>query len=310
MNSDGNHSTGSFADNAGMKIFYHKWKASSPRGIVQIIHGMMEHGARYDRFARFLNDHGFIVVACEHRGHGLTAGKTDNLGYLASKNGWDLVVDNNIQLTALIRKEYPGLPVFLFGHSFGSIVARDYFLKNGDELKGLILSGTMQQPKSTLRFGNLLVRIMTAFRGERFKSRLLIKLGYGSYVRYFKPQRTLFDWLSRDEDEVDKYVNDPFCGQPLTLSFYKDLFKGNLNVQNTSRLKRAPKNLPIFIFGGSKDPVGRNGRDIFLVADQYKKLGIKDVTAKTYPDGRHEMLNEINREEVFNDVLNWIESKL
>lgn len=303
------YTVNSFTDTAEVQIHYHQWDIPSPRAIVQIMHGMMEHAARYDRLARFLNDHGFLVVACDHRGHGLTAKGQEDLGYLAPKRGWELVLENNFQLYLIIRQVHPELPYFLFGHSFGSLLARDFITLHGKFMKGIILSGTMQQPKILLRIALMLVKGMLLTRDDHFRSKLMIKIGYGSYGKYFKSRRTDFDWLSRDESQVDKYLADPKCGFASTLSFYNDFFKGNLNIQNHNRLRKIPKDLPVFIFGGDEDPVGRQGKDIQLVADQYKELGIKDVTVKTYKGGRHEMLNEVNYQEVFEDILNWMEER-
>ena len=156
----------------------------------------------------------------------------------------------------------------------------------------------------------MLVRIMRLSRGGRFRSKLMIRLGYGSYSRFFKPKRTDFDWLSSDPEEVDKYVDDPLCGQPLTLSFYKDFFTGNLRVRKMKNLKQLPKNLPVLIFCGGKDPTGRFGKDIKLLQEEYSRIGINDVGIKIYPEGRHEMLNDVNREEVWSDILKWLETKL
>ncbi|WP_044640483.1 alpha/beta hydrolase [Risungbinella massiliensis] len=293
------------------KIYVHKWKSdSSPIGIVQIAHGMAEHSKRYHEFATKLVEAGYVVYANDHRGHGQTAGKEEELGYFAEENGWELVVDDLYQLTNIIKKEYPQIPFFLFGHSMGSFLSRRYIQKYGMELDGVILSGTGADQGILSWLGIQFANVERKIKGKRTKSNLLNRLVFGNFNRAFQPIRTEFDYLSRDEREVDKYIADPFCGYVPTTSFFYDLFSGVNQSDKPENLNQVPKNLPIFLFSGDQDPVGDNGRGVLKTYHHFQKAGIVDVSYKLYPGGRHEMLNESNREEVYQDVIAWLNKHL
>ncbi len=288
-----------------------KWSpATRPIAIVQIIHGMAEHAARYDDFARFLTNHGFVVFCSDLRGHGTTVGVVDKTGFFSYYNGWKIVSENVYQLTSIASKQYPELPLFLFGHSMGSLLARTYMTKHKSILKGVILSGTSYTPRLMLGFGKLIAVIQKKIKGYKYRSQLLDKLSFGSFNNKFKPARTKFDWLSRDEKQVDKYMNDDFCGFVCTASLFLDLFNGISLIQSKSHLKSLAANLPIYLFSGEMDPVGDFTKGVKKVASLYKKHGAKDVEMKFYKGGRHEMLNEINKQEVYQDVLDWIMKKI
>lgn len=278
------------------------------RGIVQVSHGMAEASARYERFAKKLTDNGYIVYANDHRGHGKTAKVIENVGYLADKDGFKLLVEDVHKLTEIIKNEYPKLPLFLFGHSMGSFIAQRYIMLYGNELKGAILSGSNGKQGIILDIGLLLAKSEIKKNGRKTKSEKLNKIMFGGFNSAFKPTRTEFDWLSKDEDEVDKYINDPFCGGVFTSGFFYDFFIGLKEIENKNNLTNVPKDLPIYIFSGDKDPVGKNGKGIIRLFDAYRGLNIKDVSYKLYKDGRHEMLNETNREEVIQDVIDWIDT--
>jgi len=298
----------------GSEIFYHQWLPGGKKkikGAVQIAHGMAEHSKRYSRFAEALTKKGFVVYANDHRGHGQTAGSLDNVGYFADDNGWGLVVEDMHQLTQIIKNNHPDTPVFLFGHSMGSFLSRNYIFLYGDEIKGVILSGTGGDPGILGKVGRYIAKNESKKKGKKYRSPLLKKLSFGKFNNAFKPNRTEFDWLSRDDAEVDKYVADPYCGGDFTAGFYMDLLSGINEINNFKNIQKIPKNLPIYIFSGDKDPVGgKNAKGVKQVCMSYKKAGVKDASCKFYPDGRHEMLNEINREEVFNDVIQWLDPHL
>lgn len=298
----------------GTALSVNRWSpdknVAPPRAIVQIAHGMAEHSGRYARFAEALTARGLVVYANDHRGHKGTAGTHENSGYFADHDGWDTVVDDMARVMAAARDEHPGLPVVLFGHSMGSFLARAFAVEHGRELTALVLSGTAGDPGIQGAAGARIARLEARLRGRRHRSTLMDKLTFGQYDRAFAPTRTRFDWLSRDAAEVDAYIADEWCGEVFTAGFYVDILGGLARVNSDGYVARTPKQLPILIFSGAKDPVGGNGKGVREVADRYRRLGIEDVTLVLYPDGRHEMLNETNRDEVTGDVIAWIERHL
>lgn len=297
-----------FKDGENVEIFTYKWSPDEVReikGVVQIAHGMAETAARYERLAEFLTNEGYMVYANDHRGHGKTAKAVENIGYIG-KDGFNWMIEDMKQLNDIIKKENPDKPVFLLGHSMGSMLSQGYITKYGDSIKGVILSGTAGKQGFLLELGVLIAKIEMKNKGEKWQSSLLNKLSFGSYNNSFKPTKTEFDWLSSDEKEVEKYINDPFCGTVFTSSFFYDFLKGFRYIHQQQNMAKIPKNLPIYIFAGDKDPVGNKCKTIKWLINEYKNLGIKDVEYKFYKDGRHEMLNEVNRDEVMKDLLNWI----
>lgn len=302
-----------FSAQGDVDIFVHSWRPENDddiKAVVQIAHGMAEHSARYERFANALVNEGYAVYANDHRGHGKTAGTIENMGYWADQDGWDLVVDDMVQLTRKIKDAHPGLPVFLFGHSMGSFLSRDYISTNGGEIKGVILSGTAGDAGLLGSVGVLVAKIQCAVKGKKAKSPLLDKLSFGSFNNAFKPNRTDFDWLSRDNEEVDKYVNDPFCGAVFTCGFFYDMLGGLKKINAQARIDATPRSLPMHLLAGAKDPVGNNSKGVLEVYKVYESAGIQDIGYKFYEDGRHEMLNETNREEVFRDIADWLNKRV
>jgi len=297
----------------GFNIFTYSWlpnKENEIKAVVQIAHGMAEHAARYHEFAEFLTDNGFGVYANDHRGHGKTAGSLDKVGFFAESNGWDLVVSDMHSLTEEIKKEHPNIPVFLLGHSMGSMLSRDYASKYGNEIRGLILSGTAADPGMLGNAGIAISKISGMLFGKESKSPLLDKLSFGAFNGKFKPNRTAFDWLSRDETKVDKYVRDPYCGSVFSKGFFYDMLTGLKKIHMKAEIGKIPTALPIFFISGEKDPVGKNSNGVKKVVKMYGKSGIENVDLKFYPDARHEILNETNREEVYRDILSWISNIL
>ncbi|MCF6241218.1 MAG: lysophospholipase [Bacteroidales bacterium] len=280
------------------------------KACLQIAHGMAEHAKRYDDFASFLNKHGFAVYANDHRGHGKTAGSIENLGYFADEKGFEKVVDDMRVLTDKIKSEFPDKPVFLLGHSMGSFLSRFYAIEDASKINGLILSGTAGDPGMLGQIGKLLSNLIAAVSGKKSQTPLMTSLSFGAYNKQFKPNRTDFDWLSRDNEQVDKYVNDPYCGTVFTAGFYKDMLGGLLYVNQNQAIKKMRKDLPVLLISGDKDPVSENGKGVKEVYEKMNKAGLNDVEMKLYPDARHEILNEINKDEVYNDVLNWITQRI
>lgn len=299
-----------FTSSDGLDIFVYKWipKYNEVKGIIQIAHGMAETAGRYDRFAQILTMNGYIVFANDHRGHGKTAGKMQSLGYLADEDGFELLVRDLHDLTLIIKDEYPSLPLFLFGHSMGSFAAQRYIMLHSNQINALILSGSNGKQGIALNVGAMVSKREIKKYGRKHKSQRLHDLVFGSYNKAFKPNRTDSDWLSRDTYEVDKYISDPYCGTVFTTGFFYDFFEGLLEIESKKNLALIPKNIPIYIFSGDKDPVGKFGKGVINLYNRYKNHGVKDIKYKLYKDGRHEMLNEINRDEVMDDVVKWLDS--
>jgi alpha-beta hydrolase superfamily lysophospholipase len=293
----------------GVIINVHKWgleEGQAIKGIVQISHGMAEWAYRYDYFAKALNREGYIVYANDHRGHGLTAPSMEDVGYISDNDGFFDKVEDMRELNQLIREEHPSLPVVLFGHSMGSFLSQRYIQLYGSDLVGVILSGSNGKQGPIINLGIALAYLEMKFKGRRHRSRLLDKLSFGSYNRAFPDNRTKFDWLSRDEKLVDRYIEDPYCGGIFTSSFFYDFLRGLKMITRRKNLEAVPKNLPIYIFSGSMDPVGGFGKGVEKLKEMYETHGLKEVSLVLYPEGRHEMLNEINRDEVIEDIVRWL----
>ncbi len=280
------------------------------KAVLQIAHGMAEHAARYEGFALFLNKHGYAVFANDHKGHGKTAGILENLGYFTDENGFQQVVNDMRSLTDKINERFPDKPVFLLGHSMGSFLSRYYSIEDSSKLKGLILSGTAGHPGVLGSVGKMLSSIIITFNGRKSQTPLMTKLSFGAFNNAFKPNRTDYDWLSRDNEQVDKYVNDLFCGTIFTAGFYNDLLGGLLYVNDQTEINKTNEGLPVYLISGGKDPVSENGKGVTEVYEKYKKAAVKDVEIKLYPEARHEILNETNKDEVYNDIFNWLEKHL
>ena len=294
----------------GTPLHTYRWLPDGPpRAIVQIVHGMAEHASRYERFAEALTGAGYAVYAHDQRGHGQTASKADH-GFLAERHGWSTIVGDVSAVTEYAQAENPGVPVVLFGHSMGSFVSRSYAAQHGSRLAGLILSGTAGNPGAIAVAGKAIATLQGRLRGRRHPSGLMDKLTFGAYNAKFKPNRTDYDWLSRDQAEVDTYVADPLCGNTFTTTFFADLLGGLQEIHRTTAYAAVPHDLPILVFSGSVDPVGDAGKGPREVAEAYRSAGVADVTLTLYPDGRHEMLNETNRDEVTADVLAWLDEHL
>src|SRR5690554_929343 len=300
----------SFSSSDGQDIFFYKWtEKESCQGVVQIAHGMAEHAARYHKFAEKLTKAGFAVYANDHRGHGKTAGSQENYGYLA-KNDRELLVEDMYSLSRLIKKEYPGAPLFLFGHSMGSFLSRSYLLKYDQELKGVILSGTAGNPGLLAVFGRCIALLIGRIRGDRYRSKLLDKLTFGNYNKGIKNPKTKYDWLCRDKDVVSEYINDDYCGGVFTASFFHELAAGLQEINKKEELKKIPDDLPILLLSGTRDPVGNYTKGVLEVYRDYLEAGIIKVEYKLYDGARHEILNELNKEDVYRDILSWLAAHL
>lgn len=274
-------------------------------GVFQIVHGSCEHAQRYENFASFLTEQGWIVFASDLRGHGPKSDKAD-LGYFGDVNGWRAMVDELHEVNKYIRLQYPDLQVVMFGHSMGSFLARHYAMLYGSQLSALILCGTAHYARSALRLGRLLAKREIRTKGIRHRSAALYNLTYRTFNRRYQPARTSQDWLTRDHAEVDKFLQDEYCGFVFTAGGFLDLFEGLLFITKKSNITMTPKDLPILFISGEDDPVGQFGKTVKQACHLYKGAGMTDVKLKLYEGMRHEILNEVGREEVYEDILAWL----
>jgi alpha-beta hydrolase superfamily lysophospholipase len=302
------YSTFTFADVDGIEIFVYKWLPDNktPKAVVQISHGMQEHAGRYVRLAKYLTDAGYGVYANDQRGHGKTALGADKLGYL-EPGGWSHTVLVIKGVTDIVKREYPKIPVFLLGHSWGSFLVQNYIEHWGSEIGGAILSGTHGKDPM-VKLGILLGKLIKKTKGPDATGGLLEKIAVGGLNKKFEPARTKKDWLSRDKVEVDQYIADPYCGKSFPNSFFLNLVELLNATWDTRNERNIPIELPIYLFSGSMDPVSKFTKTVDALVERYKKYGIKDVTYKYYKEARHETLNETNRSEVMNDLLIWLDA--
>ncbi|WP_207643664.1 alpha/beta hydrolase [Desnuesiella massiliensis] len=294
----------------GQELHIYKWEpedAIEIKGIIQLVHGSCEHSARYADFANFITEKGYVVYSNDHRGHGLSANSSEDFGFFGENNGWQAMVEDLNELTKLIRKDYAEEKITLLGHSMGSFLARHYAIEYGSSINGLIATGTAHNPRMLLQLGKSLAEREIKNRGPKHRSNFLNKLSYESFNNKFRPIRTKQDWLTRDEKIVDKFIEDEFCGFVFTTSGFRDMFNGLLYITDIRNIVKTPKNLPILLLSGKDDPVGANGRMVNKAFNHYKRAGVENVNMKLYDGMRHEILNELGKEEVYNDILNWIE---
>lgn len=303
-----------FLADDGTKIYYFKWIPEKEiTGIVLIAHGMAEHSERYDDFANFLNKNSFAVFANDHRGHGKTAGSTDKVGFVSGENGWEIMVKDFLKMKEEAKKQCPAKPLFALGHSMGTFIIRDIALNNDEyfsgDLRGIILSGTGCGLGLMGQIGKLIFKSEISKRGADGKSRLLHDMSFGKYNKNFRPNRTEYDWLSSNNDNVNKYIEDPYCGSVFSASFFRDLAGGIEKVNNFKNIKSFNRNLPVLLISGEKDPVGNFTKGVKRVYRDYVRIGVSDIQMKFYEGFRHEILNETGKEKVYEDVLDWIKKR-
>ncbi len=293
----------------GRQIHAVRWiPEGQPKAILQITHGMVEFIERYDDFAQWLTQQGFLVTGHDHLGHGGSIRTKVDYGYFADQDANGTVLADVHRLTQITKESYPGLPYFLLGHSMGSFYARQYICQYGEELDGAIIMGTGCQPRMLVRAGKLLTTLVAAVKGWHHRSKLVTNVAFGGYNKRFEPVRTPKDWLTRDEAIVDAYIADERSSFIFTLNAYHAMFAGIDRLYDKNLLTRMPKDLPVFFVAGEEDPVGDFGKGVCRVAQMCRDAGVKKADLKLYPQDRHEILNELDRQAVYEDLLHWLES--
>ena len=282
----------------------------APRGVVQIEHGIAEHMDRYRDFMSFLAENGFVAVGDDHLGHGKTIKAPSDQGFFAEENGWDYVIADIDKLHDLMSEQYPGLPYVIFGHSMGSFLVRTYLIKHPDKYDAAIISGTGQQSPALVLGGLAAAQFLVRSKGARADGQVLNDMAFGTYCKRIPDARTTSDWVSRDRETVDKYLADPLCGFVAKVGLFRDMMSGIRFISSQKNIDRMNKEAPVYFMSGEEDPVGDYGAGVERAYRAFCRAGLKDVMIRLYPGGRHEMLNEINREDVYRDILNWLESKM
>ena len=283
-------------------------ETKNPIGILQIIHGMAEYIDRYDDFARFMVGKGFVVVGDDHLGHGDSVGENGTYGYFCKKDPATVLVRDEHRLKKLMEAKYPGVPYYILGHSMGSFIARNYLNRYGSGIQGMIVMGTGNQSKALLGASKVLVGLTGFFCGEKHVAKFINKLAFGTFNRAIEDAKTNVDWLTKDEAIVDKYIADERCGFAFTVNGFRGLFELIYRLQKPKNLVTIPKKIPVFFVSGEEDPVGDYGEGVIGAKNDLVRAGLENVSMKLYPGDRHEILNETDKDIVYQDIYEWLES--
>lgn len=280
-----------------------------PKAIIQIIPGMAEHAGRYKDLSLFFVENGYGVFIADHPGAGITAGKTKKTGIVPSIRGWEIMLENIRALYTHIRKEIPEAPVYIFGHSMGSILARHFTAVYPVYIQGLVLSGSFETPDIILNLAKLFTWSMIRIQGSRTRSKWFNRMFYKNLNRRFRKGPTNFQWISSIQEEVNEYVSDPFCGYDMSWGFYKSLFTGISAMKKAQQNLKYRKTLALLNICGKDDPVGNFGKDAIRIHRDYFRQRFQNNTVKIFP-GRHELLHDLNKGRVYVYLLNWFEENL
>ena len=283
-------------------------ETKKPIGILQIIHGMAEYIDRYDDFARFMVEKGFVVVGDDHLGHGDSVGENGTFGYFCKKDPATVLVRDEHRLKKLMEAKYKGVPYYILGHSMGSFIARNYLNRYGSGIQGMIVMGTGNQSKALLSASKVLVGLTGFFCGEKHVAKFINKLAFGTYNRAIEDAKTNVDWLTKDETIVDKYIADERCGFTFTVNGFRGLFELIYRLQEPKNFVNIPKQIPVFFVSGEEDPVGDYGEGVIGAKNDLVRAGLENVSMKLYPGDRHEILNETDKDIVYQDIYEWLES--
>lgn len=281
-----------------------------PRCVVQIIHGMAEYAERYEEFARFLTDRGCLVIGEDHLGHGKSVGEGGVYGYFCDRDPATVVVRDTHRLKKLTQQMYPEIPFVILGHSMGSFILRNYLCRYGTGISGAVIMGTGMQPPALIAASKALAAVQKVFCGSKHVSRLMDRIAFGGYNKRFPEASSPSAWLSRDEEQVAKYDADPLCGFKFTVNGFQTLSELISRIQKKENLEKMPGSLPLLVVSGKEDPVGEFGEGVQRAYKSLLDSGMENVTLKLYEGARHELLNETNREEVMQEIWQWIENIL
>jgi alpha-beta hydrolase superfamily lysophospholipase len=295
----------------GKTLYYQVWEPEvKTKAVVQIVHGMAEHSGSYAEIAVFLSQHGYKVYCHDQRGHGKTAGSRRDYGYIADEMGWQLLLEDIHIISSMIRSEQQLMPLFIYGHSMGSLLTQHYIRHWGEEIDGVLLSGTPVQSALLLAIGRKIAEREIHQNGGRSRSQRLCDLTFGNYNRKFKQTKTPYDWLSRDKEKVAAYIADEYCGGTFTAGFFLDLISGMQLLRGKDNLHKIPHNLAFLFITGERDAANANAKGIWKLIDEYERCGFFDLEAIFYPEFRHDLKLELNREMVFNDMVTWLNEKV
>lgn len=296
------------------KIHAVRWSPDSGeyQAVFQIVHGMVEFIERYSDFANYLTEQGFLVVGHDHLGHGASVVTKEDWGYIAKEQGSSCMVRDIHKLRIMTERKNPDIPYFILGHSMGSYLVRKYITKYGEHLSGVIIVGTGTVPEKVCNFGMKLLKAMARFLGWHYRNPLLEKLFFFGPFNEFdmdgsNPQNS---WLTKDIEIVKKYYSDERCTFKFTVNGYYNLLQTIAYDSRRKNIEKIPKALPIFLLSGDRDPVGNFGKGVRKVERQLKKAGIRDLSCKLYRNSRHEILNELDRKNVYEDIVKWCENRI
>lgn len=299
-------STFSVTSDDGLVLFGYRWRPEEPKALVQIAHGMGEHAARYGQLAERLCNAGYAVVAHDQRGHGKSLLSGAPLGHMADNDAWNRAV-GDIQRIGAPEASELAVPRFILGHSMGSFMTQQLLFQHPNAVAAAVLSASNGRPPPIAQVGRAVARLERLRLGPRGQSKVINGLSFEDFNKKFAPTRTDFDWLSRDEAEVDKYIADPLCGFIASNQSWVDMLDALPRLTDGENLARIPKNKPIYCFGGTRDAVGEFGRGMVNLVRSYRAAWLTEVDHKLYEDGRHEMLHETNRDEVIDDLIGWFD---
>lgn len=274
--------------------------------ILQIVHGMAEYIERYEDLAQYLGEKGILVTGDDHLGHGKSVAENGTYGYFCEQDPATVVVRDVHRLKKLTQEEYPGVPYVILGHSMGSFILRNYLFRYGTGIQGAIVCGTGSQPQALVKFSRMVVALQGAFLGQKHVDKMMDKMAFGSYNKRIENPRTSFDWLCTDESVVDAYVKDKLCGFIFTVNGFRTLFTLLDRLNQEENINAMPKTLPIHFISGDMDPVGNYGKGVRKAYADFEKAGMERISLKLYPGGRHELLNETNKKQVYEDLYPWI----
>lgn len=294
------------------KIHAVKWMpdARRPVCILQIIHGMAEYIERYEEFACAMAEKGILVVGEDHLGHGKSVGENGIYGYFCERDAATVVVRDSHRLKKTVQEQYPGVPYIILGHSMGSFILRNYLCRYGTGIQGAVIVGTGMQPRPVLAAGKAILAVQKLFAGSKHPSGLMNALSFGSYNKRIPEEKTQMDWLTKEERIVDAYLEDPLCGFTFTVNGFQTLLELVGRLYKRENLEKMPKDLPVLFVAGAEDPVGDYGKGVRRAYQSFLDIGMKKVEMKLYENDRHELLNEMDREQVYADIYSWMQRAL